>query len=126
MAVDAQSLYLQLRQLVAEAPSDLAAEGPISAETHHWLGRAFALITAGRSDKFDTLERMDEIAFRSAADSLTNPLLRAHHAHEIIAILHRALARAELNAPAAARGGFIAVGAAFDAVQTVGKVLREA
>ncbi len=73
----------------------------------------------------DTVVMYDNIHFSTATNGLSG-VLREHKAHEIVTILHRALARAELNAPAAARGAFIGVGAEFDALQAMGKVLREA
>lgn len=122
--MEPESLYRELGQLVAETPRDLAGPGAISAETHRWLGRASALLTQ-TMDKSDTLAMLDQISFRTASDGLEG-ILRQHNAHQIVAILHRALARAERNAPAAAQGAFIPVGAAFDVFQVIGKVLSEA
>jgi hypothetical protein len=115
MAIDPESLYRQLGQLVAETP-DLA--GPITAETHRWLGRVAALVEEGGGT-------FDPITFTTASDSLLGPF-QERYAHSIMAVLHRALARAELKAPAAAQGAFITVGAAFDVFQVIGKVLGEA
>ncbi len=126
MAVDPQSLYMQLGQLVSETPKDLFVEGPLTPGTYRWLGRADALIKAEGEGKFDPIIAMDAIAFRSAADSLGMPTMRAYYGHEIVAILHRVLARVELKVPAGERGGFIGPGAPFDALQTVSRVLREA
>jgi hypothetical protein len=122
MPIDPESLYRQLGQLVADTPADLAGSGPISADTHRWLGRAAALIEAQPKDAGATV---DWAGFTVCSDGLTSHL-RQGHVHRIMAILHRALARAELNAPAGVRGAFVAVGAEFDALQAIGKVLREA
>ncbi|MBI2748634.1 MAG: phosphatidylserine/phosphatidylglycerophosphate/cardiolipin synthase family protein [Burkholderiales bacterium] len=117
-------LYRELGQLVAETPRDLAGPGAISAETHLWLGRAAALLAQAVSEPA-SLEMLDRIGFTTAVDALEG-VLRLHNAHKIVTILHRALARAERNAPAAARGAFIPVGAGFNVFQVVGKVLSEA
>lgn len=119
--MDPEALYRQLGQLVADMPRDLSGPGPISADTHHWLGRAAALV----EESADDILQREQIAFTVASDSL-HGALQQQNAHRIVAILHRALARAELKAPAAARGAFIAVGAAFDLFQVIGKLLREA
>ena len=124
MALEPESLYRQLIQLASEVPGDLLGTNQaISAETHRWLGRAAILIeeVAGK----DLSARYDVIAFTSAADGLMG-ILRENHAHQIVSILNRALARAEMRAPASAQGAFIAVGAGFDALQVIGKVLKAA
>lgn len=122
MAFDPESLYRQLGQLVAETPLDLAGPAPISSDTHRWLGRA-AVLVAEASPGFDNV--MDPITFTTASNGLAG-VLRATNAHEIVCVLHRALARAEANAPAAARGAFIPAGAEFDVIQVLSKVLGKA
>ena len=110
-------LYRELGQLVADTPRDLAGPGDISHDTHRWLGRAAVLLaeTVGKIDS-------ESFSFTASVDGL-HGLLRTRNAHQIITILHRALARAERNAPAAAQGAFIPVGAEFSVLQAVGKVL---
>jgi hypothetical protein len=68
---------------------------------------------------------VDSAAFKVASNGLGGTL---HHqdALTIIAILHRALARAELAAPVAAQGSFIPVGGSFTAVASVSKILGSA
>lgn len=124
MAIAPEALYRQLGQLVAEMPNDLAGPSPISADTHRWLARAAALIGEG-TNRADTTSLMDYISFKSSSDGLVG-ILREQNAHHIATILHRALARAEMNAPATAQGAFIPVGAEFDVFQAIGKVLRAA
>jgi hypothetical protein len=120
MPIDPESLYRQLGQLVAEIPTDLAGPGALSPESHHWLGRAAMLVG-------ETSNMVDPISFVSASDMLVgSTILRELNANQIVTILHRALARAEQNAPAAVQGAFIAVGATFDAYQAIGKVLSAA
>jgi hypothetical protein len=111
-----EAFYLQLGSLVAEMP-DLA-NGEIMSETNRWLGRAIALIE--QNDPFD----VNLIALRSSSQFLrTN---RTHNAQVIAAIVHEALAKAELAAPAAVQGTFIAGGHPFVAYAAVSKVLDTA
>jgi hypothetical protein len=93
----------------------------IPPETQRWLGRAAALVE-------ETGNLADLVALRVAANNVDSPLasIKATHAQTIIAIVHRALAAAELRAPAAAQGAFIPAGNAFDAFAAVGKVLATA
>lgn len=117
MAIDPESLYLQLGSLVAEMPA-LGGTGPITPEIHRWLGRAVHLVKAAG-------DIIDIAAITVATDGL-NGSLREQNAHQIAAVVYRTLARAEADAPASARGAFIAVGAGFDALQAIGKVLSTA
>lgn len=119
--MEPEALYRQLGQLVADMPRDLLGQAPISGDTHRWLGRAAVLV----KESVDDLIGTDYIGFTTAVDHLQGPL-REQTAHQIVAILHRALARAEMKAPAAAQGAFIPVGALFDVLQRVGKILEEA
>ncbi len=98
---------------------DLNRPGPIPAETNQWLGRAAALVEAvfGQS--------VDLISFKVSADGLDSAL-RDLNAQTIAATIHRALAKAELAAPAASQGAFIAVGESFSALAAVSKVLAAA
>jgi hypothetical protein len=116
--MDPESLYRQLGQLVADAPQDLGGPTPPSEATLRWLGRASALISQ-ISGAYDCA------AFTTASDNLTG-MLREMNAHQIMTILHRALARAELVAPVAVQGAFIPAGASFDVFQAIGKVLQDA
>ena len=118
MPIDPESLYRQLGQLIAETPERLAGPGPITPEMHRWLGRASALVEVDGS-------LPDRVGFNSASNYLNGPN-RELNAHQIVTMLHRALARAELKAPAAVQGAFIPVGASFDVLQAIAKVLRGA
>jgi hypothetical protein len=117
MTIDPEALYLQLGQLVAEMPV-LDGTGPITPEINRWLGRAAHLVEA-------TGDTIDLVSIRLASDGLTT-VLRERNAQTTAAVVYRALAYAEANAPASARGAFIAVGAGFDAFQAIAKVLSEA
>jgi len=116
MNLSPEALYLQLGQLVAEMP-DLR-NAPITQDVNQWLGRAAALVTASGNIA-------DSAAMNAAANHLTG-ILRETNAQTISAIVHRALATAEMNAPAGAKGAFIAAGSSFDAFSAVGKVLARA
>ena len=124
MPMDPEVLYRELGQLVADLPRDLSGPAPISAETHRWLGRAATLIAETVGD-LNAADMMDHTSFTSAADHLQG-VLQEQNAHRIVTILHRALARAERNAPATAQGAFIAVGAAFTVFQVIAKILTTA
>lgn len=119
--MDAETLYMQLGQLVAEMP-DLRGTERLSADAQRWLGRAALLVDcAHERDPANA----DGSLFRLAAGQLVG-VLRDINAHQIEVILYRALATAEAKAPATARGSFIPAGAGFSALQSVGKVLAEA
>lgn len=118
MSLDPESLYVHLGRLVETMP-DLNSPGPIPVETNQWLGRAAALVEVAFG------QSVDLISFKVAADNLDSAL-RAVNAQTIAATVHRALAKAELMAPAASQGAFIAVGESFSAVAAVSKVLAAA
>ncbi|AIV49889.1 hypothetical protein X899_2456 [Burkholderia pseudomallei TSV 25] len=117
MSLDPESLYVQLGRLVETTP-DLTRPGPISAETNQWLGRAAALVEASG-------DLGDLVTLKVAAQNLDS-VLREPNAQTIVAIVHRALARAELKAPAASQGAFIPVGESFSAFAAVSKILTAA
>jgi hypothetical protein len=117
MANDAESLYLQLGQLVSEMPPSLK-HGTITPDMNRWLGRAAYLVK-------QVCGSADAANFDLACNHLDS-MAREISAQTILAIVYRALAAAEANAPSAARGGFVAVGAALDALQVIGKVLAQA
>lgn|SRR5262245_54677625 len=117
MALTPEAIYIQLGQLVSEMP-DLAT-GPITPEMNAWMGRAAALVER-LGDQGET------ITLRVSCQMLNSPHLRANNAQTIAAVVHRALAKAELNAPAGTRGAFIAAGDTLDAFAAVGKALAMA
>jgi hypothetical protein len=118
MAIDPQSLYVQLGRLV-EAMPDLNEQLPLPASTLDWLGRAGALIAAS-GDMIDIAE------FNTYATGLSKSTMQFSAAQDLGVIVRRALAKAELKAPAAAQGAFIPAGNAFDAMSALGKVLGRA
>jgi hypothetical protein len=116
--MDPETLYLQLKRLVASMP-DLRAPGqPISPEVNQWLGRAIALVEESGAGA-------DLILLKVSAQSLDSAL-RDQNAQSIATIVHSALARAEMKAPASAQGAFIAAGDTLNAFAAVAKVLARA
>lgn len=117
LPTDPESVYLQLGQLASEMPQ-LAGNGTITAETNRWLGRVAYLVKL-------VLDPADAAIFDVACNNL-NTLARDMNAQTISATLYRALGAAGARARSAARGGFVGVGAALDALQVVGKALSQA
>ena len=117
MKIDPESLYLQLGQLVATMPA-LETDAWASPEGRLWLGRAAALIQA--AGNFG-----DITSFNVASDNLGTSL-HSRNIQTIISIVHRTLSVAELAAPAALRGQFIASGDILSAFAAVGNVLARA
>jgi hypothetical protein len=113
MSLSPEELYLQLGNLVAEMPE--LGSGPITAEVNMWLGRACALVEEGG----DTVATSQ---LKVACQFLTGPT-RDLNAQQIATLVHTALAKAELNAPARVQGKFIAAGHTLDAYAAVGRVL---
>lgn len=117
--IDPQSLYVQLGRLVETMP---AFDGQdLSFEDRQWLARTYALVSEGGS-------KSEAAALQFATANLENFDRSIYNAAKatIINITLRALAVAELRAPAAAQGAFIPVGNAHDAFVAVGKVLASA
>jgi hypothetical protein len=113
MAIDPEALYVQLGTLVQTMPE--LSRHPLSVATKQWLGRAYALVEA-IGDEYDAG------SFKAESSNLKSEISRHNAAFEIEIIIHRALARAELAAPASAQGAFIPIGHSFDAFAAVGKV----
>lgn len=109
---------MQLGQIIATMP-DLADSGNYSNDVLQWLGRATALVEAAG-------DMSDSITFRNTTDRLRYLHLRPTLSQQIALLLHRALARAEIRAPASAQGSFIPVGEPFSAIAAVSKVLAGA
>jgi hypothetical protein len=111
-----EDLYYEIGGLAAEMP-DLGS-GPITPETRAWLEQLVALIGSRSA-------LADQIQLSVAIENLDGPL-RARNARTILSIVHRALAKAELDAPPEVRGAFIIASNAFDAFTAVRKVLTTA
>jgi hypothetical protein len=114
MPIDPQSLYVQLGQLIATMPT---FQLPSTKDDLRWMARACALLEA--SGDFSAYAKLQR-----AVDDL--PRSYGVSAYDIRNVLYTALAKAELAAPVSAQGSFIPVGADFDGLVAVGKVLAEA
>jgi hypothetical protein len=119
MTVDPESLYVQLGRLAEAIPLGLGQDYPTPA-TFAWLGKLSALV--------EVVGNIGDSATLSVAtDNLSEESLqRLKASNQIVAVLYRALARAELKAPASVQGAFIFAAHAFDAFAAVGKVLTGA
>jgi hypothetical protein len=116
---DPQALYRQLGQLLASMP-DFRSPEPVSSDIRRWLGQAYALVDA-------TGDLIDSARLRQLSQWVEDgELIVAEIAGEIEMIVYRALAVAELRAPAPDRGAFIPAGGVFDAFATFGKIVGEA
>jgi len=114
---NSEALYRQLGQLVADMPN-LDAKGDYTPEMFKWLGMASVLTSR-------ILNQADKAILASAINHLSGPL-RSINAHQVTAIVYRALAMAEADAPAGLQGAFIPVGASFDVLQVISKVIGQA
>jgi hypothetical protein len=117
--MDPEELCIRLRLLVQSMPSPEAAF--YRPETNQWLGAAHALIKA-------TGDLEDAQRLKEAVSHLKRPGSPAHlhAAAHIRSIVYRALAVAELYAPASSAGAFIAPGNAFEAFAALSKVFDSA
>ena len=116
MTLTPEELYLRLQALVSQMP-DLA-HGPITPEMQQWMGRAAVLVEL-------TGDIVNTVGLKVSSQHL-NTAIRERNAQTIAAIVHEALAKAELKAPAGVQGAFIAAGHTLDAYAAVGKVLGTA
>lgn len=116
--MDPEKLYCELGHLAASVPEFPHTTPDRNAQI--WLGR----VAARLEQSADPGDRIDAAKFKTACDLLANFTLHESSVQQIVVILHRALARAEARAPAAAQGAFIPAGDAFTALAAVGKVLE--
>jgi hypothetical protein len=118
LAIDPQTLYVQLGRLVEVTP-DLSAPPPLPRPTQEWLGRVGALIAASG-------EVADIAEFQTYVSSLSYAGMQEISAQQVMSIVFRALAKAELRAPSAVQGSFIPAGNSFDALSAIAKVFGHA
>lgn len=115
-----ENLYRLLGRLIETMP-DLKTRDLTSHEVNQWLGRAYALVK-------ETGELSDLVTLKHQISNLGSdfPLARNSAVLTIHLIMYRALAIAELAAPAGSDGTFIPVGNSFDAFSAVSKILKNA
>lgn len=118
--MDPEALFRHLSELAANRPDlriiDDNYDTPEA--TQKWLGRLHAL-----------LEEVGEVGEALALRLQMGILAKSHGRagrSEIFAILHRALASAELQAPTSAQGSFVAAGDEFEAFAKVARILEQA
>jgi hypothetical protein len=109
-AVPGEELYLELGRLMAAMPE--LGSGAVTHEINHWLARVVALLKSNGS--------------LTEAIHVEDSALRTGKTETIADIMHRALTRAEHDAPSSVRGAVIAVGNTLDAYMAVRKVLSTA
>jgi len=114
--MDAATYYQLLGRLIEEMPI-IPDAGPIPAPVMQWLGRADALIAHAKASNI----RADWSSTQSFFGSH-----RGWAIQQFQLILYRALAEAELAAPASSRGSFIPAASPFDAFAALGKLLQQA
>jgi hypothetical protein len=115
LAIDPEALYVQLGRLVEAMPNFLEPL-PLPRSTEEWLGRVGALIAASG-------DILDQAEFNAYTASLSNSSMQLSASQDVTRVVYRALAKAELKAPAAIQGSFIPAGNSFDAMGAIGKVL---
>ena len=113
-----ETLYRQPSELLIAVP-DFYKPGPLSSEGHDWLARAYALVKAG-----DDIE--DTMRMKTLTQGLDQYIQREPALEEMLKIMRRTAAVAEVASPIAVRGSFIHAGNVFDAMTVLGKVFRTA
>lgn len=116
---DYQRLYTQLGRLLEAAPDTSEFSELGSPVYQHWFGRAHALV--------------EEVGIGVDAITMRTTLIPQFHTaawqgalRQTFAIIYRALAKCELESPAAAAGAFVPVGNAFDAFAALTKLFSSA
>lgn len=124
MTTDSETLYRQLGRLIETMP-DLT-QAPLPPDIHLWIARAYALVNeVGNSIDFALFTTAVNNLGAAGISTLAHEK-RRNAAYEITAIIYRAFAVAELNAPVGASGAFIPVGNSFDAFAAFSKLLQTA
>jgi hypothetical protein len=108
-----ERLYLDLGRLIADMP-DLASDAN-TRELQSWLASANALLKS-------TGSLAEALRLRVACENLEGPL-RARNAKTIANILHRALVKAEANAPREMRGSVVLLEGDIETYRAMRKLL---
>jgi hypothetical protein len=115
--MNSETLYRQVGRLIASVP-DFKIFGDLSPDHLQWIGRASALIKSSG-------DLLSQAEFSMSSANLLGPR-REEAFRELMMILYKVLADAELKSPASAQGAFIPAGNSFDAFAAVSKVLGTA
>jgi hypothetical protein len=118
MALDPQVLYTLIGRHLETIPPLEDHALCTHPDVLSWLGKAEAYVKETGDYSLIAAIQFQMMRMNSSA--------RMFAARDILGILHRALALAELAAPPAIAGSFIAVGADFDAFAAVAKVMKRA
>lgn len=117
MAMEPAELHARLKALVSEwAPFE--GRGKISQEAFLWLGRMHALINEADNGT-------DAVVFGVAMQGLGTGLHEINSA-QLKAIIFKTLATAEMKAPAAQQGSFIAAASPFHVFAALAKIMASA
>jgi hypothetical protein len=111
-----EELYRRLGRIIEAAPPP--PDPNLSAEFMKWVGQANALIAA-----------LGDLTLATEAHNAINGFHypeRETNFKKLMMVLHKALALAELDAPAGAQGAFIPVGNVSDAFAALAKILGSA
>lgn len=121
--IDPEAFYQQMKVLIETRPNlrSVDDEFQLLSETQVWLGRLTALVEQS-GDIGDALTLKTNSA--KLLDTRMDNDVKAER--EILAVLYRALARAELAAPTSVRGSFIAVGEHFDVFRAIKEIFGSA
>lgn len=113
-----EELYRRVGRLIESAPS-FGGIGLLSVDQMTWLGRAEALVaTSG--------DVSAQAEFSLTKQKLAQPPTRAMAQQNLMLILYKILAAAELASPPGAQGTFIPVGNSFDAYAAIAKIMSAA
>lgn len=112
--MNAEQIYVVIGRLVETPPF-----GKTTLEIQKWIGMAHAYaeemndpISAGK------IGAMANLVTISGPNTVV--------VHQVLGVLYKMLATAEVKAPSSAQGAFIPAGNSFDAMAAVGKILSEA
>jgi hypothetical protein len=117
--MDPETLYRRLGRLLETLPDFSTPGGALTSEQMQWLAQGRILIREAYADPKVLID------FDHACD-----LLEGGHREKglqtAVFALHKALAKAELKAPATAQGAFIPAKNSFDAFTAINRILRNA
>lgn len=118
--MDSTEGLIRARGLVQTEPNfrTIGDDNQVSPETLKWIGQLAALI--------DAMKLTKESLNLSLAEGMLVRSQGSNGGTQIRAVLYKVLACAELNAPAAAQGAFIAAGDQVDAYGVISKILETA
>ena len=112
-----ENIYQQLGRLIETMP-DLNTCDVMSTEVNLWLERAYTLVN-------EVGDVVATFKFKTNVDNL-HSAERSSAVPSIHSIIYRALATAELAAPAGTSGAFIPAVNSFDAFTTISKIFATA